>query len=259
MTLSMFPEPVPEPEPAEPMPGSKRRFWLILGTVFAVLLFGGSATYLLISSSHSHSAASAPGTFTPPADGDTLTDAPSDDPSAAPDASASVGGRPSHGASATPGTTDSPPPGGPGASVAPGAYHVADNLCPSVDLTKIKSAAGPPAGEPTDSQQGKSNYTDYGCSSHHQGSGGKVTVQVDAMIFADAAAASASFNDDKTPSVEPVSGIGSSAIGSTGGGPYYLIVLDGNLKFKIWTSVSNPSMRQAAIDTAKSTLPKLRT
>ncbi len=256
MTLSLYsaPEPEPEPTPEETAPGGRRRLWIIIGAVAAVLLFGASATYLLVNASITRNGGSPPGAYSPPTGLD-----PSDTPTAQASASPSASASPAASrTTASPGRTATTAPGtGAGGPAVPVSYRVAGNLCPSVDLTELKSASGQPTGDPLDTQGTKSNYTDYGCGVHNQ-STGKPAIQVDAMIFADAAAASASFESDKIPGVEPIGGVGTQAIGSTGTAAFYLIVLDGNLKFKVWVSTTSAAVRQAAINTAKATLPKLR-
>jgi hypothetical protein len=254
MTFSLYSAPDPEPIPERPAPSGTRRLWIIIGTVVAVLLFGASATYLLVNASISPNGGTPPGAYSPPP-GIDPTDPPTDQASASLSASASASPSASR-ASASPGRTGPVVPTGPGVPATVN-YRIADNLCHSVDLTELKSAAGQPTGGPLDAQGTKSNYTDYGCGVHNQTTG-NVAIQVDAMIFGDATSASASFESDKIPGVEPVSGVGTQAIGSTGTVAFYLIVLDRNLKFKVWVNTTSAAVRQSAINTAKATLPKLR-
>jgi hypothetical protein len=254
MTISLFSE--PEPTPEESAPGSRRRLWIILGSVLALLLFAASATYLLVYTGHSGPSATPPGAYSPPAGLDSPSDTPSDQASAGP--SGSAGPSAGHSAGASPGKTGTPGPTG--GVPAPVSYRVAGNLCPSVDLTELKSAAGQPTGAPTDDHGEKSNYTDYTCTLNPAAGGSAAVIRIEAMIFADAGSAATSFeSSDKTASgIEPVGGVGSQAVGSTGTSNYYLVTQDGNLKFKIWVSTSSAAVRQAAINTARATLPKLR-
>jgi hypothetical protein len=250
MTVSLYGE--PEPLPEEPAPRSRRRLWIIIGAAIAVLLFAASATYLLVNAGHSVNGSTPPGAYSPPAGLDSPSDTPTDLPSVTPSAGASA----SRSASPSPTRTGTPGPTGTGVPV-PVSYRVAGNLCPSVDLTALKSAAGQPTGGPIDDHGDKSNYTDYSCTLDPP-AGGSPIIQVNAMIFADAASASTSFQSDMIPGTAPVSGVGTQAVASTGTARFYLTVLDGNLKFKVSVNTTSASIRQAAIDTAKATLPKLR-
>jgi hypothetical protein len=246
MSLSQFAD--PEPEPEESAPVGRRRLWIILGVVAALLLFAASATYLLVYAGHSGSSATPPGAYSPPSgldsQGDTASGPASPSASAGPSASRKPG---------TPGPTGGVPP-------IPVRYRVAGNLCPSVDLTELKSAAGKATGSPIDGQADKSNYTDYSCALNPAAGGSVPVIRIEAMIFADAGSAAASFeSSDKTAAgIEPVVGVGTQAVASTGTGAFYLVTQDGNLKLKVWVNTTSAAVRQAAIDTAKLTLPKLR-
>src|SRR3982751_1945228 len=69
MSLMLFGQPEPEPVPEEPAHPHRRRYLVILGTVVALSLAGGSAAYLILNSSLS-SNNGAHGALPPPGLGD---------------------------------------------------------------------------------------------------------------------------------------------------------------------------------------------
>ena len=254
------PEPLPE-EPEEPAPSRRRRFLIIIGVVIALILGGGSATYLLLNSSLTANR-SADSPYTPPVSEPSRTDSATDPTSASPSASGSASASASTSRSASPShTPTAPPPGGGGGGgvPVPVTYRVTD-LCASADLTPIQHVAGASGSTVSDNKPFPSGYTDYICS----GTYGKIAFRVDAWIFSDPTAASASYADDKSAvGGEVVGGVGRDAFGSPNGDAYGLWGVDGNLKFKVRIQANEaghppPTLRQAAIDTARATLPKLR-
>jgi hypothetical protein len=263
MSLMLFGQAEPEPVPEEPAPADRRRYLVILGMVVALILAGGSAAYLILSSNVSVNHGPQ-GAFPPPG-ADTPTPTPIDDASASSSAgaSASASASASHGASPSQTVSGKPPGGGPGGPGGPGpvTYRVATELCPALDTSPVEAVAtgpGTTGGDHTD----KSNYVVYTCSGSF-GPSGKVRMITEARIFADPAAAAASFAADRTG--EHVSGVGTDAtafIPASGG--YVLLAVDGNLEFKIQLNgvggkPTPGDLRQPAIDTIRKSLPRLRT
>ncbi len=257
MTLMLDGQTPPEPE--APKGAGRRRYLVILGMVVALILAGGSAAYLLLSSSvkpnHGHAAPAPP----PVADG--ATPDPSDVYSATGNASAAASASASASRSTTPSRSSSAgPTGGPGAP-APVTYHVPGDLCTALDVHAIEVVAGGPGHLNGDHKDGP-NRTDYTCVGTF-GSTGKVKMTARVSIFTSAAAATASYDAQKS-GTDHVPGVGTDATGSlpTQGG-YLLLAVDGNLEFKIQlTGVGGKptpgELRQPAIDTIRNTLPRLR-
>jgi hypothetical protein len=260
MSLMLFGQAEPEPVPEETAPSHRRRYLLILGLVIALILAGGSAAYLILSSSVSvnrgpQGAPPGPLTETTTPAGDAGTGA-SATPGASPDASASHGASPGRSAGTTPGGNG----GGPGAP-GPVTYRVpSDELCPAVDFTAIhaKLGTGDPGSDHTDNPT--SHYVDYICAGTFAG---KVAVRIEAFIFTSSGDAAASYASEKRG--DHVDGVGSDATGfaANDGKQFWLYATDGNLKIRIYqkvsdTSVSVATLRDVAISTAKATLPRLR-
>jgi hypothetical protein len=265
MSLMSFGQAESEPLPEESAPDKGRRYLIILGMVIALILAGGSAAYLVLNSSVSANHGP-PGAFTPPI-GDSATATPGDGANASTSASAALSASTSasHGAPPSANPTAKPPGGGAGGPGAPGpaTYRVASGeLCPSVDFTAIHSKIGngTPGSDHTDNPT--SHYTDYMCFGTFAG---KVSVRIDAYVFASPADAAASYGGDRSAGGDAIGGVGSDAFGRVGGGgtTFALYALDGNLKFKIFQSntdgtVPSATLRDVAISTATGTLPHLR-
>jgi hypothetical protein len=249
MSLMSFGPAGPEPSPEETTPSHQRRYLVILGLVIALILAGGTAAYLILSSSVSVNPG--PRGAPPGPLSETTTPADSTGPATSPGALASA----SAGHSTSPGAG-----GGPGAA-GPVTYRVpSDELCPAVDFTAIhaKLGTGDPGSDHTDNPT--SHYTDYICAGTFAG---KVTVRIEAFIFAASGDATASYASEKRG--DHVNGIGSDATGfaANDGKQFWLYATDGNLKIRIYqkvadTSVSVATLRDVAISTAKATLPRLR-
>ena len=251
----LFGQPEPEPVPEEAASSHRRRYLIILGMVIALILAGGSAAYLILSSNVSVNRG--PQGAPPPPLGDTTAPAGTSSPDAAAAASAAAG----H--SALPSRNPSTKPGGGGGPGAPGAvtYRVNGDLCPAMDLSPVVAVAtgpGQTGGDHTD----KSNYVDYTCSGGF-GPSGKVRMNADVRIFADATAAQAAYATDKV-GTEHVGGVGTDATGflPTGGG-YSLLAVDANMEIKVSLvgvggSPTPGQLRQPAIDTVTKSLPRLR-
>jgi hypothetical protein len=260
MSLMLFGQAEPEPVPEEPAHPNRRRYLVILGMVIALILAGGSAAYLVLNSSVSVNHG-APGAFPPPGpDSPTPTGTGDASTGASASLSVSAGASASHGASPSNNPSGQPPGGGPGG---PGVvtYRVATELCPALDTSPVEAvAAGPGStgGDHTD----KSNYVDYTCSGSF-GPNGKVRMTTEARVFADAAAAAASYATDKV-GTEHVSGVGTDAtafLPASGG--YVLLAVDGNLELRVQLNgvggkPTPGDLRQPAIDTIKKSLPRLR-
>src|SRR2546430_13925004 len=129
MSLMLFGQAEPEPVPEEPTPSNRRRYLVILGMVIVLILAGGSAAYLILSSNVSVNHG-APGAFPPPRP-DTPTPSAIDDASASASASAGASASASHGASPSRNPSGKPPGGGPGAP-RPGTYPAAPGLRPAL-------------------------------------------------------------------------------------------------------------------------------
>jgi hypothetical protein len=237
MSLMLFGPAETSPEPA---PSHRRRYLIILGMVIALILAGGSAAYLILSSSVSVNRGPQGAPPGPLTETTTPADRASPGTSLAASAGASAG----------------PPSGGGGG---PGAvtYRVNGDLCPSVDLTAIHTKIG--AGDPGSDHSDKPSYTDYICSGTFAG---KVKVQIDVFIFANRGDAAASYASERRG--DHVDGIGSDASGfaAADGKQFWLYATDGNLKIRIYqkvadTSISIATLRDVAISTANGTLPRL--
>ena len=259
MSLMLFGQAEPEPVPEETGPSHRRRYLLILGMVIALILAGGSAAYLVLSSSVSVNRGpqgAPPGPLTE-------TTAPAGDASPAGSTGAPASTSASAGHSASPGRSASTRPGGGGGPGGPGpvTYRVTGDLCPSLDLSAVQAVATGP-GTPGSDHIDKSNYVDYTCVGGF-GPTGKVRLNADVRIYADAAAAQAAYATDKV-GTEHVAGVGTDATGFfPNGGGYSLLAVDGNMEIKVSLigvggSPTPAQLHQPAIDTVTRSLPRLR-
>jgi hypothetical protein len=260
MSLMLHPQTEPGPAPEGSAGSRRRQYLIILGMVVVLILGGGSAAYLLLNSSLTTNHA-APGGYPPPVVDPTVVGA-TDEASA----SASASAPPSVGAS-VPASTSTLPSGNPTTKPSgaggppPPTYRLSSGqLCPAMDFTTIRQAAGDPLTR--SGQTTEPGDVIYSCSGGF-GQSQKIKVFADAVIFPAPAGAAASYGADKTGG-DHVVGVGSDATGlfPTGGG-FTLLVLDANLELKIHLIAVGgqpvPStLRQWAIDTARGTLPHLR-
>ena len=254
MSPMLFGQAEPEPSPEEAAPAHRRRYLVILGMAIVLILAAGSAAYLVLSSNVSVNRGpqgAPPGPLTG-------TTAPAD--SAGPATSAGTGASAGHSASPGGSASTGPGGGGPGAP-GPVTYRVTGDLCPTLDLSPVVAVAAGP-GQPGSDHTDKSNYVDYTCSGGF-GPTGKVHLNADVRIYADAAAAQAAYATDKV-GTDHVSGVGTDATGFfPAGGGYSLLAVDGNMEIKISLigvggSPTPAQLHQPAIDTVTRSLPRLR-
>jgi hypothetical protein len=129
-----------------------------------------------------------------------------------------------------------------------------------MDFSTVAAAAGRPS--VTSGQVSQPGGADYTCTGGF-GPTQKVKVFADACVFPTATAAAASYATDKVGG-EHVIGVGGDATGLLPvGGGFTLLVLDANLELKIHLIAVGgrpvpTTLRQWSIDSARGTLPHLR-
>ncbi len=246
------PETYPAPDGGTP-PARRRRYLVLAGTVAAVLLAGGSATYLLVA-------------------GTQAANHPTADPFVPGATDASTAALPTTDASgpsgdASPASSPAPASAPPGASMmvaAPrpaGLYRVPGALCASMDLTALQRLAGGP-GPTRSSHTDRGTFGDFVCTGN-LGPAGRLWLTAEVRIFPTPGAAAASYANDRT-GMQRVSGVGTSAGGlSPPGAGYVLLVMDANLELRLQVGVvgAKPgaaALPQPAIETASRTLARLR-
>jgi len=228
MSLTLYGSSVPEPAPGEPAPSPRRRYLIVLATIIALILGGGSAAFLLLDSSPNINR-TAPNGYAPPGDGATATDALADQPSASPSVSPTAS--PSH--SPSPSRSPSAHPSTPG--VVPVTYAAPNGvLCPSVNFQPVldmrQTTTGPPDDEHADGHDYL--YVDYTCQQHFT----KIVATVEAVVYTDASAAAAAYAQTKAtaPAGSDRFGIGADAYGFVYQTTAYVLrVLDRNLTLEI--------------------------
>jgi hypothetical protein len=259
MTFSVYPEDDARPRP-EMDPSQRRRVLLwAAGAVVAILVLA-AVGWLVFGDRGSGADQAATGS---------VTSAPVD--TAGPDETAGTDPAVPSSAVASPAAASSPvATGGPGTPVPglPVSYRVGSDLCPSVDFTPLSGLAGETSGAPAGEQKdyGESGYTDYSCLQRYaQG-----TANVQAEIFGDPGSTNTWYDTTRANAAGPadVTGTGAAAfdylLPGNGIETYHLWVRDGNLGFGVTIQVKGArppgpnTLRAAALNVAKSAMPKLR-